>query len=243
MQNVYDNEEFFKQYMELRNNGQNYNDFLEVPAFRKLLQSVKGLHISDLGCGSGENCVFYHDNGAARVVGIDISEKMIQKARQDNTRDKIEYYSKPIEEIDNSIGTFDVVVSSLAFHYIEDFDKLLQSIYRMLKPGGVLLFSQEHPIMTANKTTKAWIKDEAGNKLYWPVDNYSEDGKRIENWLVEGVIKYHRTMSTIINSLIDAGFAIERVVEPTAEEEGLRVNPNLAEVLRRPVFLIIKARK
>jgi hypothetical protein len=65
----------------------------------------------------------------------------------------------------------------------------------------------------------------------------------IEFWLIDGVIKYHRTIATILNALIDIGFKVERVLEPTAIKEAENLNKELQNERRRPPFLIIKAEK
>lgn len=81
-QNIYDNEKFFNQYEELRNEqkDKNANDLIEIPNFRKLMPNVANKSILDLGCGYGEDDKFYKEQGAKYVLGIDISEKMIEKA-------------------------------------------------------------------------------------------------------------------------------------------------------------------
>lgn len=141
------------------------------------------------------------------------------------------------------MGEFDIAVSSLAFHYVRDFPNLVRSISKLLKEGGALIFSQEHPIFTASKQNKDWIRDENGQKLHWPFDDYSDEGERTGDWLVEGVVNYHRTVGTILNTLIENNFVIEKVLEPVPGEREIEANLTLADVIRRPAFLIVKARK
>lgn len=95
-QNVYDNEIFYKSYVELRINSTGLNDVLEIPAFRTLLpEDLNHMEILELGCGFGQSCSWYVSQGAKRVIGIDISEKMISRARQLYQHDKIEYVRLP----------------------------------------------------------------------------------------------------------------------------------------------------
>ena len=140
-------------------------------------------------------------------------------------------------------GVIDFVSSSLAFHYIADFQLLIKKISTALCEGGILLFSLEHPIVTANKGKESWITNEEGNYLHFAVDNYQDEGLRTQNWLVDNVIMYHRTMSTILNTLIENGLQIEKVIEPIPTEEALRNLPSLNKELRRPSFLIVRAKK
>ncbi|WP_371363748.1 Ubiquinone biosynthesis O-methyltransferase, mitochondrial [Sporomusa rhizae] len=243
-QNVYDNEIFYKSYIELREKSTGLNDVLEIPAFRTLLpENLTNMEILELGCGFGQSCYWYIYQGAARVVGIDISEKMISRARQLYQHDKIEYVCLPIEDINCPKEQFDLVLSSLAFHYVADLKNILERSYHCLKNNGFLIFSQEHPIATAKKVPNGWVKDEYGKKIHWILDNYNDEGIRKQNWLIDGVIKYHRTTSTIINTLIETGFKIVRVLEPSAIKEAEMKNDDLKEERRRPPFLIIKAQK
>jgi 2-polyprenyl-3-methyl-5-hydroxy-6-metoxy-1,4-benzoquinol methylase len=243
-QNVYDNESFYKSYLELRINSSGLNDVLEIPAFRTLLpDDLSHMQILDLGCGFGQSCSWYVFQGAAEVVGVDISEKMISRAKQLYQHDKIKYVRLPIEDISFPKEEFDLVVSSLALHYVADLKNVLEKIYHCLKDNGFLIFSQEHPIATAKKVSNGWAKDENGKKIHWILDNYNDEGIRKQNWFIDDVIKYHRTTSNIVNTLIDTGFKIVKVLEPIAIKEAEMINEDLKNARRRPPFLIIKAQK
>ncbi|MCC5466177.1 class I SAM-dependent methyltransferase [Pelosinus baikalensis] len=243
-QNVYDDEIFYKSYVELRINSTGLNDVLEIPAFRTLLpEDLTHMEILELGCGFGQSCSWYVSQGAGMVIGIDISEKMIARARQLYQHDKIEYVRLPIEDINFPKEKFDLVLSSLAFHYVADLKNVLERSYHCLKNNGFLIFSQEHPIATAKKVPNGWVKDENGKKMHWILDNYNDEGIRKQNWFIDDVIKYHRTTSSIINVLVETGFKIVRVLEPAAIKEAEMINDDLKEERRRPPFLLIKAQK
>ncbi len=68
-----------------------------------------------------------------------------------------------------------------------------------------------------------------------------DEGKRVSKWFVDGVVRYHRTVSTLMNTLIDTGFSITRVLEPHASEEEERRNPELLEERKCPAFIFIAA--
>ncbi|SFG79083.1 Ubiquinone/menaquinone biosynthesis C-methylase UbiE [Desulfotomaculum arcticum] len=240
-QNIYDDPAFYKSYINLREKGNGLNDVLEIPAFRSLLPDLNNKDVLDLGCGFGESCKWYVSQGARRVVGLDISGKMINRAKQAFNDKRIEYVNMPIENLDFGPDNFDLVLSSLAFHYIADFKTVVDRICTCLRPGGFLIFSQEHPVTTAKKLSGGWVKDQNGQKLHWMLDDYGEEGIRKQKWFVEGVIKYHRTLSTIINTLTETGFQICKVIEPTATAEAEKQNKTLKEERRRPPFLIVKA--
>lgn len=243
-QNIFDNETFFSGYKALRDSDSNANDLIEQPAMRKLLPDLNGKSVLDLGCGYGHNCADFVSRGAARVVGIDISEKMLAVAKEESANEKIEYRNMSMTDISELGETFDFIYSSLAFHYVQDFDAFAKAMYSVLNVGGQLLFSQEHPIITSTVDGAGHFnKNENGEKVSYTFSNYNQPGERKIHWYVDGVIKYHRTFSNIINALAKAGFVIEEICEPTPEERVIKKVPAWIKEYIKPNFLIVKARK
>lgn len=146
-----------------------------------------------------------------------------------------------MEDLEFPPASFDVVISSLAFHYVENFDDMIKKIKSWLKPGGTLVFSTEHPVFTAYGT-QDWYYDDDGKILHFPVDNYYYEGKREAVFLGEKVIKYHRTLTTYINSLIEAGFSIQHVIEPQPPAAMMEL-PGMPDEMRRPMMLLVSAKK
>lgn len=243
-QNIYDNDDFFDQYMALRESEDNLNDLLEQPAMKKLLPDLAEKSVIDLGCGYGHNCLDFVKRGAKRVVGIDISSNMIELAKKESVSEEIEYINGSMTELNKLTETFDFAYSSLAFHYIEDFDALARDIYSILNKGGYLLFSQEHPIVTATIDGKGHFNyDENGNRTSYTMSNYGQEGKREITWYVNGVIKYHRPFGRLITALANAGFVIDTVLEPMPEPWAIEKLPKLVKEFIKPCFIIIKAKK
>lgn len=242
-QNIYDDEVFFKEYTSVRKSGATYNDFIEQPAIKSLMPALEGKSVLDLGCGSGQFARYCVDRGAVKVLGVDISKKMLELAKTENNDEKIKYLCSPIEDLELSNQTYHVIVSSLAIHYIKDYTSLIKNIAELLAKDGEFIFSTEHPIVTARKEMDNWVKNEEGNKLHWAFDHYQEEGQREQSWHIDGVIKYHRTISTLVNTLILNGLTIESIVEPQSTAAGLEQMPKLVNERRRPSFLLIKARK
>ena len=244
-QNIYDDPAFFKGYHDLRERDDNHNVLVEQPAMAKLLPDLQGKTVLDLGCGCGWNCKDFISRGAAHVVGIDISENMLNVARVESADPHIEYHRMDMTEISALTEQVDMVYSSLAFHYIENFPQLLADITRLLVPGGMLLFSQEHPLNTATIDEKisCFHRDEHGTPIAYTFSDYNRPGKRTVTWFVEGVEKYHRPMGVIITDIARAGLIIEEVCEPTASDWALVKRPALIKEEIKPCFLIIRARK
>ena len=243
LQNIYDNETFFEGYQKLREREVNANNLFEIPERMALLPDLKGLRILDLGCGSGEHCKEYIEMGAKSVTGIDISENMLKVAMEKNSDPAITYIRMPMEDISKLEGEYDLAISSLAIHYVEDYNGVVKNVARLLVPGGRFIFSQEHPVNSCFTGSDRWARDENGKKLHYKLSDYGKEGERVTTWFVDNVKKYHRMFSTVINDLIDAGFVIEKLVEPEPSEELLAKYPEYDDLFHKPDFLLVKARK
>ena len=243
-QNIFDNDEFFSAYMDLRLHRKNYNDFMEQPKMQKLMPDSKGKAILDIGCDYGHNCLHFAENGAAHVTGIDISEKMLKEARRNYAHPVITYMRMDMAELGTLNNSYDLVYSSLAFHYAEDFPALVHDIYKLLRPGGILLFSQMHPIITATYDGKGHYNHDAhGDCISYTFSDYGREGKRSGFWYVDNVENYHRMMGTIITTLAHTGFFVEDMVETLPDEHALQECPGMIKELIKPSFLIVRARK
>jgi ubiquinone/menaquinone biosynthesis C-methylase UbiE len=237
-QNVYDNPDFFNEYITFPRQAQGLDGAPEWPSVRAILPDLTGKRVVDLGCGFGWFARWARENGAEKVLALDVSEKMLERARSDTTDTSIEYRIQDLEVLELPEASFDFAYSALAFHYIEDFTRLVRVIHKALTPGSHFVFEIEHPIYMAAYNAD-WI--EFGARKTWPVNAYAVEGERRNDWLVKGVLKYHRTMSTTINTLIGAGFTIEQLQEYSPTETELARTPELAPQLERPIFLVIKA--
>lgn len=242
-QNIFDNDLFFEKYRELRSTEDNYNNLVEQPAIKELLPNLEGKVILDLGCGCGNNCVDFIRKGASRVIGVDISRKMLEIAEKENSDELIEYVLLDMSQVGSLAQKFDLVYSSLAFHYVKDFQRLLQDIKALLNDNGILLFSQEHPYTTAPIVGARWTKDELGNKIHYNLSDYMRSGKRQVKWFVDDVEKYHRPVSEILNSLISQGFVINNVVEPVPSEYALKRRPDFDDEFHKTTCIIVKGTK
>jgi SAM-dependent methyltransferase len=238
-QNIYDDPEFFLGYSQIPRQVHGLDGAPEWRAVQALLPDLKGKRVVDLGCGFGWASRWMRDQGATSVLGIDLSKNMIERARSTTADAAIEYCIADLDTLELPEKAFDLAYSALSFHYIQDFGRLVRMIHQALVPGGRLVFSIEHPIFMA-ATHARWISEEDGRKT-WPVNGYSVEGERRTNWFAEGVLKYHRTLGTTLNVLIDAGFEIRRVGEFAPTPEQIEEMPQLVEELERPMILMVSA--
>jgi SAM-dependent methyltransferase len=241
-QNIYDDPAFFAGYTKIPRSLEGLDAVYEWPAFQRLLPpSLTGRRILDLGCGLGYFAREARLRGAYSVLGIDISERMLADARARGDDAGISYVRGSLEAFDPRAESFDLVVSMLALHYIADYPGIVERVARCLVPGGRFAFSVEHPIFTASGTSD-WYREPDGTPVHWPVDRYRDEGERRTTWFVDGVVKYHRTVETYVNGLLEAGFGLARIEEPEAESQALLAKrPALKEDRRRPPFLLIAA--
>lgn len=241
-ENKYDDKIFFDKYSNMDRSIKGLEGAGEWHELKHMLPDLSGKRVLDLGCGFGWHCRYAIENGATSVIGVDISEMMINVAKNKTTSDKISYICMPIEDISFPEASFDVVISSLTLHYIPSFEEVLNNVKRWLVSGGDFVFSVDHPIFTA-EGTQDWYYDDKGNRLHWPVDHYFTEGIRKAVFLGEDITKYHKTMTTYLRSLINSGFEITGFVEPEPSEKLLQEKPDNMDELRRPMMLLISARK
>jgi len=241
-QNIYDDPQFFAGYDALRRAERGLNAALEWPALRAMLPSLSGLRVLDLGCGFGHHCRWMREQGATAVLGVDLSERMLERARATTPDPAIEYRHCAIEDLEAEPHSFELVCSSLALHYVADFGAICARVAEWLVPQGHFVFSVEHPLMTAVES-QSWCVDESGVRRHWPIDKYRQEGIRHTRWFVDDVIKYHRTIETYVNALVEQGLELRRLCEPEPTADALRERPELADETRRPPFLLIAACK
>lgn len=235
----YDDPVFFENYAQMGRSQHGLSAAGEWPTLQAMLPDFSGKRVLDMGCGYGWHCEYAAQHGASHVLGIDLSERMLAEARANHAHPNIEYRCAAIEDIALPDSCVDVIISSLALHYVEDFSAVARNAARMLVPGGVFIFSVEHPIFTA-EGAQDWIYAPDGSISHFPVDNYFYEGARKAVFLSETIRKYHRTLTTYIGDLLRAGFIITDVREPQPPAHLLDL-PGMRDEFRRPMMLILAA--
>lgn len=239
IKNEYDNEKFFKEYEKMPRSIAGLSAAGEWRQLKPLFPSLQGKKVLDLGCGYGWHCKFAVEQGATQVLGLDLSKKMIEKAKQRNMADQIEYRVCGIEDYEYPENIWDCVISNLALHYVEDIGQIFQKVYRTLKEDGIFLFNIEHPVF-ASGVGQDWIYTKNGTPKYWPIDNYFTTGERKTHFLGCNVVKQHHTLTQILMGLLNNGFELKVVEEAEPPKEMMDI-PGMKDELRRPMMLLVKA--
>ena len=244
-QNIYDNEVFFDNFKGLRSDEINFNEVIESPIITAMLPDMKGKKVLDIGCGMGQHAIQYSKAGALSVLGTDISEKMLGFAMENNAADNITYKRLAFEDIAQLDEKFDIVTSSLAFDYSQDFEGLMKDVYALINDGGYLVFSMSHPISTAyDGVYDRYTRTADGVRLYANLHNYGIEGVRHFKWVVDDYEVYHRKVSTLINAIAKAGFIIEECQESKVPEEILAEHRDkFGGVIHQPDFIFFRCRK
>ena len=234
---LYDNPDFFASYAQMSRSQCGLDGAGEWQQFQKLFPDLKGKTVLDLGCGYGWHSKYAVQMGAEAVTAIDTSAKMIETAKAKNADARIDYQLCDLRAFGYPENTYDVVISNLVLHYIEDLDEIYRKVFSCLKSGGSFLFNIEHPTFTAG-VGQEWITDENGTPLYWPVDDYFYPTLRQTMFLGHKVEKYHHTLTQILMGLKHAGFTLEAV-----EDALPPPNADFHDEMRRPMMLLVRADK
>jgi SAM-dependent methyltransferase len=228
----YDNDSNFENYMERRQGRENANDTLEKPVIWELLGNVSGMKILDLGCGDARFGIELFNKGCTEYIGIEGSHNMVQVASKTLEGCNGTVVQTMIEDWEYPHESFNLVLSRLAIHYIQDVRSVFRRIHQTLKPNGKFIFSVEHPIITSTLQP-------AGTRTNWIVDNYFVDGYREQQWLGGTVHKYHRTIEDYFIAMQEAGFIIEQLRESRPIRKNFINEETYERRLRIPLFLFL----
>ena len=241
-ENPYDNPSFFEKYSRMPRSLQGLAGAGEWETLKPLLPPFSGKEVLDLGCGMGWHCAYAADQGAKRVTGVDISQRMLEQAVRLHSRPVVTYQQASFLHTAFPQESFDVVLCSLMLHYLPSYEDFLDRVSRWLRPGGTLVYNVEHPVFTA-AGSQDWDYDAQGKIRHFPVDRYFLEGSRDAVFLGEHMTKYHRTLTTYLEGLLLRGFRLRHVVEPKPTPDMLKKVPSMEEELRRPMMLIVVAEK
>jgi ubiquinone/menaquinone biosynthesis C-methylase UbiE len=199
----------------------------------KLIGSVKNKNVLDLGCGGGQISIAFAKKGA-RVTGIDLSEKHIEFAKKlaKKRNVKILFEQGSFQQLPSiKSKSQDIVFSSWAFLYSPDLGQVFKEVHRVLKKGGLFVFSQDHPFFHCFGNENLEIKQ-----------SYLKSG----NGGNPNFISFRRTVSELFNALKESGFNVEKILEPECKWYARWKNEkyfNKKKIEMLPTTIIFKSRK
>lgn len=237
----YDNSAVFDTYTKMRRHTESANDTLEAPVIWQLLNDaggVKGHDFLDLGCGNAQFGKQLLAAGAASYLGLDGSANMVAEAEKTLQTTPGRVVRSELQDWSYPANSASRVCARLVLHYVEGLEALFAQIHRALRPGGLLVYSTEHPTLTAHEMALDDGPDGA-----WLVDNYFNTGPRITHWLGEKVVKYHRTVEDHFSALQNSGFVVETLRESKPERANFETEETFLRRQRVPLFLFMVARK
>jgi SAM-dependent methyltransferase len=240
-QNIYDDPAFFAGYSEFPRSREGLSGTSEWPALRALLPPLAHKRIVDLGCGFGQFTRYAAEQGAASVLGIDLSEKMLARARAETPQVSVTYHRTDLDTLELAQDSADLVFSSMALHYVADFPRIVGIIAGALAAGGDFVFSVEHPIFAAR--AEPGFAATADGRRAWLVADYAVEGERVTDWITPGIVKYHRRTATMLNTLRATGFDYVAMDEWAPSADELAAHPDWRDELIRPTFLLIAVKK
>jgi ubiquinone/menaquinone biosynthesis C-methylase UbiE len=219
-----------------------YGSYAPTEKELNLIGDIQDSTILEIGCGSGHTLEYLAKHGARELWGVDLSATQIETARKvvSNLNTPITFIEAPMEEIPGlPLDHFDKALSIYALGWTVNLQKTLTNIYRSLKPGGVFVFSWEHPIHSVVEYTN--------DELKFRRSYVKERFEKHESWRDTPIVMHNRKVSTFVNELIDAGFVIDKVIEESNVDENDTSNTNkwYSGVKARiiPSTLIIKSHK
>jgi len=235
----YDDPHSFERYRNHRHSGVTSPNFvMEEPAVREQLGSVAGLRVLDLGCGDGTLGRALLEAGCRTYLGIDNSTLMVEAAREALRGTAGEVAEGDIESLSATRGSYDLIVSCLALHYVSDLTGVLRRCEESLAPNGRLVLTVVHPVISSHED-----RGNAGKlRTNWVVDNYFNAGPRHRKWMGSSVIWHHRTIEDYVLALQHVGFTVDALRECAPRRD--RFGDDEAEFARRqrvPLFLLLAA--
>ena len=129
----------------------------------KFLPDLANKNILDAGCGTGKFCSLAEQKHAAKIVGLDLSSKMIAHANKQCTKAILTCGDISVTPIETNF--YDVIICALVLGHVKELKPPLTNLLNGLKINGLLIITDFHPFLTMMKS-KRTFKDQASGKLF-----------------------------------------------------------------------------
>ncbi|MEO8180301.1 MAG: methyltransferase domain-containing protein [Deltaproteobacteria bacterium] len=235
----FEHEPTHQAYQARRASGKAPNEQLEQPAFDELVGEVRAMDVCELGCGDGRYGRALIERGCHAYRGVDASSRMVAAARQALDGMGALVTQERIEQLELADESFDLVLSRMTLHWIEDLAPLFARLYRALRPRGRLVFSVEHPVLTSCDVAR----EEGQGRTRWVVDDYFVSGPRVSHWFGARVQKYHRSIEQYFQLLRANDFRVDDLREATPSARHIADPAELRRRQRVPVLLLLAAHR
>lgn len=206
-----------------------WNLYFERPGVLQFLPDVAGKDLLDAGCGPGFYSHYFVEQGA-RVTAFDLNPLFVERTRQRTANRATVHQADLAEPLSFcNDASFDLVVSILVLHYLQDWQPTFREFHRVLRPNGVLIFSTHHPFTDMEMS---------------PSGDYFATDLIEDEWDVGKVRYYRRPLSKISHDLFQTGFVIEEIAEPQPIKppDGVAFN-SYERTMKMPARLLIRAQK
>ncbi|MCK4873292.1 MAG: class I SAM-dependent methyltransferase [Phycisphaerales bacterium] len=233
-----------------------YRDFVNTPGFFAILPDVDGLHGLDIGCGEGHNTRLLARRGAI-MTAIDIAPTFVRHARELESEQPlgITYKVADARRLPFDDSSFGFATAFMSLMDMTRPNEALAEAYRVLRPGGFLQFSITHPCFMASRWK--WVLNDAGERIGAICGDYHFPKQgQVDTWFFSvlseeerrshkpfRVPRFPQTLSSWVNTMIDTGFIIEQLGEPTVDEDTARRHPEVADTRIIAYFLHVRCRK
>jgi len=214
-----DNSESYQSLHEIGTESAHYGPWAPLENELRLLGDVRGLHIFEAGCGGGQCSIAFAKQGAI-ATGVDLSDSQVEFARKLAAQEQVTVTFAQADVTDLSgfrSSCWDIVFSTYAFQYVADIERCLRECARLLRPGGRLVFSLDHPFRDC------FHDDKEDAIAIYPVRSYFDNSPMRWTFGQSGspMQSYHRSSAQWCDMLAAEGFQLTRLLEPEAPTEML----------------------
>jgi SAM-dependent methyltransferase len=204
------------------------------PLILQFCGDVAGKRVLDVGCGEGRFSRMLSERGAT-CVGIDPTPGLVSAARD---RGGMSPVCAIAEKVPVRDAAFDLAITYITLVDIEGYADAIAEMARSLKPGGRVVAVNVGFVSASVAEGHGWQRDDQGNELYVPIDNYGSEWSAVLEWSGLRIRNWHRPLSAYMSAYLRAGLILRRFLEPTPPEQ-LRLHPEFSRAFRVPWFTVM----